>query len=1610
MAAGIRGFILLLFGATWLCAQHTELFLHSEADRTTGRLVSGVTLKGTKPLDLPDDLFNGQWKQLDAYYRNLLRQTPAKRDALWKTAGTPTARRERLTAMLGSSASVGAHSSRQLGPRVEEIEVATSLGGARALLFLPEGEGRSPLVIAVPPDEIPRDAFVAGPAPWLTYLLSRRVAVLVPSMVERTLDHPMCQRTRGKDRRHILHRLAFVVGRTVPGIEVSQIRALIDVVGQRPEIDGKRIGIAGFGQGGMTALYAAALDFRIAGAVAGGYFGPREEGWKEPVDRMLYGQLNEFGDAEVAALIAPRKLALVRGSVPAPEFERETARAKRYLPDLRAEEGEALDARSAALAADLVGAPASASTAALSLEIGAADTEASRNRHFESLVGAIRREVEASESVRHKKWALETPGGADAKAAALRAELLRMMGKTTEPRVPLNPRTRLIRVTEKYLGFDVMLDVIDGVEAYGQLLVPREPGRRLPAVVAQHGLGGKPKDITLLGPKPEKAYNGFGEKLAREGYVVFAPYVTHPIPQAQLINPLVRMAGAVGRMRVSPEVTKLNAIVDFLQSLAFVDPQRIGYYGLSYGGYSAIWMGPMEPRLKAVVVSGHFNDWRYKITNDELTTSYLQHPDEDFSNWDTLHRFTHVELIAAAYPRAVCVEFADRDATTTPEWHQRAWSEVERIARAWGVPERFVRDHFDGVHEVQAIGGADFLDRWLRPERAAGRDYRYALWPSLRPLPGLGDINADTLPYVSRSLSSDDRVRGTFYGAPSQPLFRGLAVRASRTGKPGDLVVRYGTTPGAADLGEARIAPDRVYPLYDLWVDAAVAPKPLTPGRTYYFEVSAAYGKHPRNYYTIYGPKLIGGTRYPEDFALAFRLLDGKLGGREETFSFLRDYLSPYQAGAGVRRRAASGPGVTLNGEWTLQSLDADEVTAYAAADLRSFLKNAFGVQLAAKGSRVIRLQVVNPVEGVTQPEGFRIDAAAGSIIIQGLTPRGVLRGVYAFEDMLRDAGAPSIASGVTTRNPRFTRRITTSLLPGGERYTETSRELLYTDGLLERMSHDGFNAVWIWLNTEEATMNSRLLPEFNDPMAQIRLERIQDLSRRARRYGIDVYTYLATGYHHWTPESFFDQHPDLRGQGWGRPLCTSQKIVRDYYRETVQGIFRTAPDLKGLVVIYDSEGFYYCGHSDRSRRQCPRCRNTTNEALAKELLTTLMDAMRSQGGPSKEFVAWDYGAAVVASEHLNWVNRLLPQLPKEMMLMTDFSKNGLVERDGVKHFTGDYNLTLVGPPQQFLDQQKIAVESGHTFIAKTEHAISQEFIFVPYIPAMEQWSRRISKIREFSLGGWFGNWSHYGYTPSVPAQLVNRMSWDPAPDTPALLASLARRHYGPAAPAVVRAWSHFSDGIREFPYSDSVSRTPGPLQKGPSNPFFLDPSVPSFGPWRTWQNDLKWTAPWGPEIAAKYLGRVRDAFRRGIAELEQARSSVQGEDREALDREWRIARTIEISLQSTLHLAEWLRVRDRAWNAEPTERRRYAEQLAAIVKAERRNAEAALPILEADSRLGHASEGGGIVRGGLFTADLVRWKIGLMDDLLVRQLPAFGGIPVELPAGGALDSLLSVH
>ena len=862
-----------------------------------------------------------QYDQINQYFLKQIAATPTLRDKLWQLnsasrnvyESSMSEHRRHLRTMLGLI---------EVTPQKADVKVLQESGslriervrivldgdfGVNALVFLPEGSNRKAAVIAIPDADQSAEEFAGiaegmATAGWLLDLLGRGVAVAIPEMVERRADHPLCAKSGGNDRRMMLWRLGFIAGRTLVGMEVQQVVALVDYLAAQPEIDGNKIDVWGEGQGGMTALYAAAMDGRLARVTAQDYFQQREESWKEPVDRVLYGQLNEFGDAEVAALIAPRPLKIVtrsEGPVAFASARAELQRARRFYQDFGAqnqltaiEPVSGADQTATLASVSARGSEAEANLPNVAFRVPKEQVQDARNEHFEALYRYARSLCDESDAVRTDYWKLaSTPRqGRPEKIGRMRKELSDLMGVLPGQDIPLHPRTRLIGETDKFLAYEVVVDTVPGVTAYGHLLVPRSVagmvGKKLPAVICQHGFGGAPKFVSGVGSNIEPDdhfYHRFGERLAERGYVVFAPYLTVPFApganRADLINPIVREAASVGMMRTSIELAKLHRIVDFLQSLPFVDGKRIGYYGLSYGGYSAIWMPPLEPRLRFNVISGHFTDWKQELIA-EGQHDYWTLPDDDFYSWNVLNRFTHSELIAAMWPRPTSVEWGLNDGTTTPEWHNHTWADLAaKYITPWQMIDTVVDDDYIGVHTVHGIATFFFVDRWLRPESSAARDYgcddehycNLVVAPEFH-----GYAPSSDVPYATQLVDStqDSIIRGRFYVSVVSPELVAVKLKVSRVGNPGDLVVLLGSRQGGKDLGELRLSGKEVSPAYDLWNELRLnQPVALDPRKLYWFEVRSASGQAPQDAYTVYGPKPLGGVDYPHNFGLSFQVL-----------------------------------------------------------------------------------------------------------------------------------------------------------------------------------------------------------------------------------------------------------------------------------------------------------------------------------------------------------------------------------------------------------------------------------------------------------------------------------------------------------------------------------------------------------------------------------------------------------------------------------------------------------------------------------------------------------------------------------------------------------------
>jgi hypothetical protein len=400
------------------------------------------------------DIREEQRQQIIRYFLKQIAATPAKRERLWQPNFSSVAvyrasvqeHRDHLRKMLGlihprpGNPDIKVlHESENL--RIEDVTLPIEAElQVRALLFLPRSSAATPAVIALPSEDTTREDFTGiaegmTPAPWLTTLLERNVAVTVPVMAERRDDHPICRQAGNKDRRRVLWRAGFIVGRTLVGLEVQQVLALRGFLSSRREINPRQIAVIGEGQGGMTALYAGAVDEIFAIVASLDYFQQRENCWQEPVDRVLYGQLNEFGDAEVAALIAPRPLWIVTEpghAVSSASARAELDRARRFFEGLHnSDKLRAFEAPENALVvtaesiASALGAPAKGATSELAFRIPLEQIAQVRDQQFEALFHYLQDLGAASDQVRTAYWQLNStpPGDRPQKAQRLRTDL-----------------------------------------------------------------------------------------------------------------------------------------------------------------------------------------------------------------------------------------------------------------------------------------------------------------------------------------------------------------------------------------------------------------------------------------------------------------------------------------------------------------------------------------------------------------------------------------------------------------------------------------------------------------------------------------------------------------------------------------------------------------------------------------------------------------------------------------------------------------------------------------------------------------------------------------------------------------------------------------------------------------------------------------------------------------------------------------------------------------------------------------------------------------------------------------------------------------------------------
>lgn len=217
----------------------------------------------------------------------------------------------------------------------------------------------------------------------------------------------------------------------------------------------------------------------------------------------------------------------------------------------------------------------------------------------------------------------ETVKTSDAQREGWLAEWLKLLGPFPETKPPLEPAMKRVGDIDGIECHYVTYQTEPGERVPGYLLVPesakRAPG---PAMFCLHPTtrgSGKRRTVGLSGaqptdpPDPPETSRAYALELARWGYVTFT--IDQVCDGERIPEGLPRYDTRAFYAR-HPEWSPVGKTIwdtmrgiDFLETLDFVDPSRIGCVGHSLGGHGTVFASAFDERIACGVANGGVLSW-----------------------------------------------------------------------------------------------------------------------------------------------------------------------------------------------------------------------------------------------------------------------------------------------------------------------------------------------------------------------------------------------------------------------------------------------------------------------------------------------------------------------------------------------------------------------------------------------------------------------------------------------------------------------------------------------------------------------------------------------------------------------------------------------------------------------------------------------------------------------------------------------------------------------------------------------------------------------------------------------------------------------------------------
>lgn len=737
---------------------------------------------------------------------------------------------------------------------------------------------------------------------------------------------------------------------------------------------------------------------------------------------------------------------------------------------------------------------------------------------------------------------------------------------------------------------------------------------------------------------------------------------------------------------------------------------------------------------------------------------------------------------------------------------------------------------------------------------------------------------------------------------------------------------------------------------------------------------------------------------------MRYRIFEDIFAKKQPGMGFVEELLRPVHSETpkDFNTREAEGdeifiPSLVVNADFP----DPEGLLDTAYADLRKFMEIA---HIAEREDGIALRTVMTDTEC---REAYRITVTTESVTVGAADTEGIRRGlIYLEDEMLRRSGA-FLPIGVIERKPFIRARISRCFFapPSHASNEGMVNELAsdidyYPDEYLNRLAHDGINALWLGASFHDI-LKSDVIPECGAD-SERRLKKLYEVVEKCRRYGIGIYLFSiepASGYSN--PQ--LQKHPELLGSkgryGNTHLFCPSTDGCREYIRGAIKRLFSAVPHLAGFMNISTGECLSGCG--SYLSLECPRCRERFGSHAATLAATEklIADAMH-EFAPNAEFISWTYNQR---AWNRDTVKESCELRDPSIIHMQNFEDYGRPLQLGRKRLATDYWLSYVGPGEIMSDSLAINKRRGIRTYAKIQACSSHEISTVPYVPVPGILYDKYKYMHDNGISGVVQCW-YFGNYPCMMNKAASELSFEPFfTDKDAFLTHLAGIYWGKDAPEAVKAWRAFEEGYRNFPVSVSFEWF-GPMQDSPAVPLHLIPvDLPLPSTWLV--ND-----PVGGDRIGECLtdghtmdevlelsSRMCELWKKGNERL----SSISDGGSLARMEQKNVSSAISVIFESGLALLRFYDLRHRLGLGKG-DVNAILDEMESIAREETDRSRKLMALCEADSRLGYHSE----AHGYKFFKEKLEWCIEQVEKCLetefseVRRRIAAGLMPLAFYGG----------